>query len=63
MYTKLAKQYNVTLMPFFLEDVAMRPTLTQADGIHPTVEGYHIIADNVLESLVPLLEANANVEF
>lgn len=62
MYEKLAKKYNVTLMPFFLEGVALRPHLTQPDGIHPTAEGYQIIADNVLENLVPLLEANAGVE-
>ena len=62
MYEKLAKQYDVKLMPFFLEDVAARPKLNQADGIHPTAEGYQIIVDNLLESLVPLLEAKANVE-
>jgi acyl-CoA thioesterase-1 len=62
MYEKLAKKYDVTLMPFFLEDVAARPTLTQADGIHPTAEGYQIIVANLLESLAPLLEAKAEVK-
>jgi acyl-CoA thioesterase-1 len=62
MYQKLAKQYDVTLMPFFLEDVATRPKLTQADGIHPTAEGYQIIVENLLENLTPLLEANAEVK-
>ena len=62
MYQKLAEDYDVTFMPFFLEDVAMRPHLTQADGIHPTAEGYQIIVDNLLESLVPLLEAEAEVK-
>ncbi len=59
MYEKLAGEYDVTLMPFFLENVAMRPHLTQADGIHPTAEGYQIIVDNLLERLVPLLEVEA----
>jgi acyl-CoA thioesterase-1 len=49
-------------MPFFLEDVATRPKLTQADGIHPTAEGYQIIVENLLENLTPLLEANAEVK-
>lgn len=56
MYGKLAMEYNVPLMPFFLEDVAMRPHLNQADGIHPTAEGYEIIVENLLENLIPLLE-------
>ena len=62
MYEKLAGEYDVKLMQFFLEDVAMRPHLTQADGIHPTAEGYQIIVDNLLESLIPLLEDNGGVE-
>lgn len=62
MYEKLAIQYEIALMPFFLADVAMRPSLTQADGIHPTAEGYHIIADNVLKNLEPLLETKSEVE-
>ncbi|UCE63505.1 MAG: arylesterase [Nitrospirota bacterium] len=62
MYEKLAGEYDLKLMPFFLEDVAMRPHLIQADGIHPTAEGYQIIVDNLLESLVPLLEAGAEVK-
>ena len=62
MYGKFAKKYDVELMPFFLEDVATRPGLTQADGIHPTAEGYRIIVDNLLESLLPLLEAETAVK-
>jgi lysophospholipase L1-like esterase len=31
--------------------------LNQADGIHPTREGYRIIADKVLEQIKPLLHA------
>lgn len=62
MYGKLAKKYNVTLMPFFLKDVAAHPELNQADGIHPTSEGYRIIVDNLFESLAPLLEEKEGVE-
>lgn len=55
IYPALAKQYRLTLIPFFLEGVAGSTSLNQADGIHPTSEGYRIIADKVLETLAPLL--------
>ncbi len=59
MYTKLADEFHVALMPFFLEGVAAHRSLNQADGIHPTGEGYKIIIDNLLPILEPLLQANA----
>lgn len=57
IYPALAKQYGLTLIPFFLDGVAGSATLNQADGIHPTREGYRIIADKVLEQIKPLLHA------
>lgn len=57
MYPALAKQYRLILIPFFLDGVAGSTTLNQADGIHPTGEGYRIIADKVLETVKPLLHA------
>jgi acyl-CoA thioesterase-1 len=35
--------------------VAGSASLNQADGIHPTGEGYRIIADKVLDTVKPLL--------
>ncbi len=55
MYPELARTYRLPFMPFFLEDVALQDGLTQADGIHPTGEGYRIIVDNLLPVLEPLL--------
>lgn len=55
IYPALAKRYRLTLIPFFLDGVAGSASLNQADGIHPTSEGYRIIADKVLETLAPLL--------
>lgn len=55
IYPALAKQYRLTLIPFFLDGVAGSASLNQADGIHPTSEGYRIIADKVLETVKPLL--------
>lgn len=56
IYPALATQYHLTLIPFFLHGVAGSPSLNQADGIHPTSEGYRIIADTVLETMKPLLK-------
>ena len=56
LYLALAKQYHLTLIPFFLDGVAGSSSLNQADGIHPTGEGYRLIVENVFPTLEPLLE-------
>jgi acyl-CoA thioesterase-1 len=56
VYPSLAKQYNLPLVPFLLDGVAMIPHLNQRDGIHPTAEGDRIIADTVWRVLKPVLE-------
>ncbi len=55
IYPALAKQYRLPLIPFFLEGVAGSASLNQPDGIHPTSQGYRIIADLVMETVAPLL--------
>ena len=56
LYRALAKQYRLTLIPFFLDGVAGSSSLNQADGIHPTGEGYRIIVEKIFPTLEPLLE-------
>ncbi len=56
MYADLAKQYQVTLIPFLLEGVGGNAALTQSDGIHPTAEGAAIVARLVMKYIQPLLE-------
>ncbi|MBI3806599.1 MAG: arylesterase [Nitrospirae bacterium] len=58
LYQALAKQYRLTLIPFFLDGVAVSSSLNQADGIHPTGEGYRIIVEKILPMLEPLLKRN-----
>jgi len=58
LYKALAKQYRLTLIPFFLDGVAGSASLNQADGIHPTGEGYRLIVERVFQTLKPLLERN-----
>ncbi len=60
LFPALARQYRLSLIPFFLAGVAARPELNQADGIHPTAEGYRLVADTVFATLQPLLEARAS---
>ncbi|MCS6289663.1 MAG: arylesterase [Nitrospira sp.] len=56
MYRDLAQLYELPLIPFLLEGVGGEKTLNQADGIHPTAEGYRIVVENVLRSLLPVLK-------
>lgn len=56
IFPELAKENNVELIPFLLEGVAGDPELNQQDGIHPTAEGYKIVADNVWSVLGDVVE-------
>ena len=56
IYVDLAREYQVALIPFFLEGVATRQGLNLDDGIHPNAEGSKIVAVNVLKTLLPLLK-------
>jgi acyl-CoA thioesterase-1 len=58
LYQTVAKQYHLTRIPFFLDGVAGSSSLNQADGIHPTGEGYRLIVEKVFPVLEPLLERN-----
>jgi acyl-CoA thioesterase-1 len=60
VYSDLAKEYDVTFIPFLLQGVAGDPTLNQADGIHPNVRGAEIVADLVWKELEPTLERPKN---
>ncbi|HSB77681.1 MAG TPA: arylesterase [Candidatus Methylomirabilis sp.] len=47
IYPEAAKKFRVPLIPFFLEGVAGKPALNQADGIHPTAAGYKVVVETV----------------
>jgi acyl-CoA thioesterase-1 len=53
LYPQIANQEKVELMPFFLEGVATKPELFQADRLHPNVEAQRIIFKNVWSSMAP----------
>lgn len=55
IYPRLSKEYDVPLVEFFLEGVALRRDLNIEDGIHPNKEGYKkIIEENILPTILPV---------
>ncbi|MBT8210855.1 MAG: arylesterase [Eudoraea sp.] len=58
IFPELAEKNEALLIPFLLKDVGGIPELNQEDGIHPTLEGHRIVAQNVWEVLGPVLENN-----
>lgn len=59
MFSRLAEEFQIPLIPFLLKGVAAERTLNQSDGIHPTAEGYTIVVGNVWKVLEPILEQRA----
>ena len=58
IYPALARENHVALVPFLLAGVAGVDTLNQQDGIHPTVEGQRMVAQNVWATLAPILRGD-----
>ncbi len=55
IYSKIAKDTKVPLVPFLLEGLADKPQLFQPDRIHPTAEAQPLMLDSVWPHLKPLL--------
>lgn len=55
IFPDLAKANSLPLMPFFLDDIALRPELMMNDGLHPTAEAQPQIRDRVASFIEPLL--------
>jgi acyl-CoA thioesterase I len=47
IFPDLAQAYHVPLYPFFLEGVAMKPELNQADGLHPNAQGVAVLVAHI----------------
>ncbi len=56
VFQDLAVKYQVTFLPFLLQDVAGVPELNQEDGIHPTAAGQRMMADLIYPLLQPLAD-------
>ncbi|MEE4185974.1 MAG: arylesterase [Gammaproteobacteria bacterium] len=57
VYPGLAEEYDVPLIPFFMQGVALDPSKMQADGIHPNESAQAILLDNVWDTLWATLTA------
>ena len=51
LYSTIAEEQNIPLIPFLLLEVAGKPELNQADGIHPTAEGHVLMSKVVLDAV------------
>jgi acyl-CoA thioesterase-1 len=56
IFPQLAARNKIGLVPFLLQGVGGDPQLNQPDGIHPTEQGHQIVANNVWQTLRPLLK-------
>ena len=48
----LAKKYDLDLIPFLLEGVALKPELNQDDGMHPNEKGTLIVSETLKKSII-----------
>ena len=56
IYANLAQQYNIPLVPFFMEQVYLKPHWMQQDGIHPAPDAQAFITDLMDKELAPLVK-------
>lgn len=57
LFSRVAKQANVALVPFFLEGFGEDLRWFQADRIHPTEQAQPLMLENLWPTLKPLLAA------
>jgi acyl-CoA thioesterase I len=59
IYPEVAREQDLELVPFLLQDVAAQPELNLPDGIHPNEAGQRRLAETVWEVLEPVLREEA----
>ena len=55
IFPELAQANGLPLMPFFIDDIVLRPELMMNDGLHPTAAAQPQIRDRVASFIEPLL--------
>lgn len=55
IFPELAQANDLPLLPFFMDDIALRPELMMNDGIHPTPAAQPQIRNKVARFMEPLL--------
>ncbi len=56
IFPKLAKKYDILLIPFLLDEVYLKPELNLSDGLHPNENGILIISETVKKSILKLIK-------
>ena len=51
IYPALSKEKNIPLMPFYLEQVIVKPEWMQSDGLHPNAKAQEWIAEFIAKEL------------
>lgn len=60
IYPALAHRFTIPLLPFFMEQVVIKPQWMQDDGLHPNQEAQPFIADWMAKQLEPLIKQHVN---
>tara|TARA_Y100001936_G_scaffold236856_1_gene266718 strand:+ start:362 stop:973 length:612 start_codon:yes stop_codon:yes gene_type:complete len=55
IYKNLSSQFNLKLVPFLLEGVALNPDLNLEDGMHPNEKGVLIVSKNLEKKILEIL--------
>lgn len=60
VYPALARQFNIPLLPFYMEQVVVKPEWMQDDGLHPNGDAQPFIATWMAERTEPLVKHESN---
>ncbi|MCK5898009.1 MAG: arylesterase [Methylococcales bacterium] len=56
LFSQIAKERNIALIPFVFDEIMLNPKLRQADGLHPNAQAQSIILDKIwiyLKKMLP----------
>ena len=56
IYASLAKKFDLNLIPFLLEGVALKPEFNQDDGMHPNEKGTLVVSDTLKKSIINFIK-------
>ena len=62
VYDTVAQQYQIAMVPFFIEPVVLKPELMLPDGLHPNAKAQPELLEQVWPYLQPLLKSPGESE-
>jgi acyl-CoA thioesterase-1 len=57
LFQDIATQHGLQLVPFFMEAVAVQPSMMQRDGIHPTAEAQPLLLETIWPFIIDALKS------